>query len=243
MRPKTRSLRLHGSIARKLGLAILAGSLPPGRVLDGEIASSEHFAVSRTAYREAVRILAAKGLLDARPKAGTRVNPRERWHLLDPDVLEWMFDSDPQPELLDSLFELRMLVESAAAGFAASRRSDADLTAMRSALEGMARHTLAAEAGQRADLDFHAALLAATRNPFIVSMTEGVNAAIRTTTVFKQRRQPLRRDPLPEHLAVFEAIAARNATRARSAMSQLIRLARTDTPGTRRIRPAQKRGR
>ena len=243
MRPQTRALRLHGSIARKLGVAILAGSLPAGHILDGEIASSEHFAVSRTAYREAVRILAAKGLLDSRPKAGTRVNPRERWHLLDPDVLEWMFDSDPEPELLDSLFELRMLVESAAAGLAATRRSDTDLTAMRSALQGMAKHTLAAEAGQRSDLDFHAALLAATRNPFIVSMTEGVNAAIRTTTIFKQRKQKLKRDPLPDHLAVFEAVAARDATRAKSAMSALIELARTDTPSRRRIRPDRRRSR
>jgi DNA-binding FadR family transcriptional regulator len=171
------------------------------------------------------------------------VNPRGRWHLLDPDVLEWMFDTDPDPELLDSLFELRMLVESAAAGLAATRRSDTDLTAMRSALQEMAKHTLAAEAGQRADIDFHAALLAATRNPFIVSMTDGVNAAIRTTTVFKQRKQPLKRDPLPDHFAVFEAIAARDATRAQGAMSELIKLARTDTPSARQTWSDRRRSR
>jgi DNA-binding FadR family transcriptional regulator len=238
-----RSLRLHGRVARRLGIAILAGSIAPGSLLKGEVASSEHFAVSRTAYREAVRILAAKGLLNARPRAGTRVNPRERWHLLDPDVLEWMFGSYPDPELLDSLFELRVVVESAAAALAATRRTEADLAAMRTALQEMAHHTLVTEAGRRADVHFHAALLRATRNPFIISMTEGVSAAVRTTTLFKQRGRPLRRDPLPDHLTVFEAIAARDAARAQAAMNDLVKLARIDTPtrsrsASRRKRPA-----
>jgi DNA-binding FadR family transcriptional regulator len=228
-----KALRLHGKIARRLGIAIVAGKLPPGHLLDGEVSSSEHLDVSRTAYREAVRILAAKGLLDARPKAGTRVNPRERWHLLDPDVLDWMFESRPDEDTLDSLFELRAVVESAAAGLAATRRTETHLGAMRSALERMAKHTLTTEAGRQADLDFHSALLAASQNPFIASMTEGVNAAVRSTTVYKLRNRPLRRDPLPDHLRVFEAIAARDATRAESAMKALIRLARVDTPGGR----------
>jgi DNA-binding FadR family transcriptional regulator len=70
----TRPLRLHGTIARKLGIAILAGEHAPGDLLESEIAASEQFEVSRTAYREAVRILAAKGLVDARPKVGTRIH-------------------------------------------------------------------------------------------------------------------------------------------------------------------------
>src|SRR5207237_7585258 len=91
----TRALRLHGTIARKLGISIVSGQYQPGDLLDSEIAASEQFAVSRTAYREAVRILAAKGLVDARPKVGTRINPQSKWALLDPDVLEWTFESEP----------------------------------------------------------------------------------------------------------------------------------------------------
>jgi DNA-binding FadR family transcriptional regulator len=229
-----RALRLHGSIARKLGIAIVSGEYKPGDLLDGEILSSERFAVSRTAYREAVRILAAKGLVDARPKIGTRINPKSKWHLLDPDVLVWMFESEPDPELLNSLFELRNVVESAAAGFAATRRSAAHLKAMRSALKGMAAHTLATESGRQADLDIHTTLLDATDNPFIISLTSGVSAAINATTVFKQRTGPLRRDPMPDHLRVLEAIAAKNPGKAERAMSELIALARMDTPIPRR---------
>lgn len=229
-----KALRLHGTIARRLGIAIVSGQYQPGDLLDGEIAASEQLAVSRTAYREAVRILAAKGLVDARPKIGTRINPKSRWHLLDPEVLVWTFASEPEPELLYSLFELRNVVESAAAGLAATRRSKAQLKTMRLALERMAAHTLATESGRQADLDFHTALLGATGNPFIVSLTSGVSAAIHATTVFKARKGPLRRDPMPEHWRVFEAIAAKDSMMAQKEMSELIVLARQDTPSARR---------
>lgn len=226
----SKALRLHGTIARKLGILIVSGKYRPGDLLSGEIRSAEQFAVSRTAYREAVRILAAKGLVDARPKVGTRINPQSMWHLLDPDVLDWTFESEPDLVLLDSLFELRDVVESAAAGMAALRRSAVHLQGMRTALQGMATHTLATEIGRQADLDFHTTLLLATGNPFIISLANGVRAAIRTTTIYKQRKQPLRRDPLPDHLHVLEAIEAKEPARAQEAMSALIQLARVDTP-------------
>lgn len=225
-----RALRLHGRIARQLGIQIVSGRYRPGELLDGEISAAERLVVSRTAYREAVRILAAKGLVDARPKIGTRITPQAMWHLLDPDVLDWTFAAEPDLVLLESLFELRQVVESAAAGMAAQRRSAAHLRDMRAALAGMATHTLATEAGRQADLDFHTVLLQATGNPFIISMANSVRAAIRTTTIYKQRERPLRRNPLPDHLRVFEAIAARQAVRAQQAMAELIQLARIDTP-------------
>ena len=228
-----KALRLHGSIARELGIAIVSGRYRPGDLLGGEVSSSARFAVSRTAYREAVRILAAKGLVDARPKVGTRINPRSEWHLLDPEVLVWMFESDPDPELLNSLFELRSVVESAAAGIAARRRTAGHLRDLRAALEAMASHTLATEAGRQADMEFHGTLLRATSNPFIVSLTEGVGAAIGASTVFKQRKGSLGRDPMPEHRRVYEAVAAGDVQGAERAMSELIVLARRDTPTSR----------
>jgi DNA-binding FadR family transcriptional regulator len=228
-----RSLRLHGAIARELGIAILAGRFRPGDILDGEVSSSERLAVSRTAYREAVRILAAKGLVEARPKVGTRVSAASRWHLLDPDILVWIFDSAPSPRLLESLFELRRVVESAAAGLAASRRTTGQLRAMRAALETMAASTLESEAGRRADMEFHATLLEATANPFMISLSSGVSAAIDATTMLKQRTGPLR-DPMADHLRVYDAVAGRDAPGAERAMRELIALARRDARQARR---------
>ena len=234
-----RSLRIHGTIARQLGIAIMSGRYVPGEILHGEVVASEQFAVSRTAYREALRILAAKGLLDARPKVGTRINPRSQWNFLDPDVLEWIFETEPDPQLLNALFELRDLVEPAAAALAGARRTAAQLAGLREALDRMRLHTLATEAGQNADLAFHATLLQATHNPFLISLATSVGAAIHITTVFKQRNQPLRRDPMPDHERVYRAIAKKDPARARGAMRRLIRLARIDTTvGSKRRRKA-----
>ena len=239
--PRAKKMRLHDAIARQLGIAIVSGRFPPGHLLDNEIASSERLAVSRTAYREAVRILAAKGLVTARPKVGTRVNPQSEWSLLDLEVLDWVFESAPDRRLLNDLFELRKVVEGAAAGLAARRRSKAHLLAMRSALERIAQHTLATGPGRQADLDFHRALLDATQNPFIVSLTSVMGAVIGTTNVIKQRERTLRRDPVPDHRRVLEAIEARDLTGAQRAMRELIDLARLDTPG--RKTPRQIRAR
>jgi DNA-binding FadR family transcriptional regulator len=229
-RPNSKALRLVGTIARDLGIAIMSGRYRPGDLLAGEIASSEKLAVSRAAYREAVRILSAKGLVESKTKVGTRVNAIDAWNMLDPDVLAWVFVNEPTPELLNSLFELRKIVEPAAAGLAAVRRSKAHLKLMQDATERMARHTLATEAGRQADQDFHAALLQATSNPYLVSLTTGINAAVNTTTIFKQREHLLPRDPVPDHARVLEAIAAKNAVRAQKAMRELIQLARSDIP-------------
>jgi DNA-binding FadR family transcriptional regulator len=227
---KRKALRLHGAIARDLGVMIVSGRYKPGHILDGEIESSEQLDVSRSAYREAVRILSAKGLVDSRPRVGTRVSPQHEWRLLDPDVLSWIFSEDPEPQVLHALFELRAIVEPAAAALAAARRTQRHLDIMRRALDGMHKHTLRHEQGRQADQEFHAALLNAGGNMFMVSLTNGVTAAISALTEFKQRAAPLARDPVPDHERVYDAVAAKDPDGARNAMSELIRLAVKDTP-------------
>lgn len=221
--------RIHGSIARDLGIAIVTGHYNPGDTLSGEIEFSEQLNVSRSAYREAVRMLAAKGLVESRPKAGTRVLDRSRWNLLDPDVLAWAFEGEPREDFIRDLFELRMIVEPAAAELAARRREGADLARMGHALEEMARHSLATAEGQAADQLFHHSLLLATRNAPLISLSSSIEAAVGWTTIFKQRRRKLPRDPLPDHRALFEAIADADADTARIAMTDLLRLALEDT--------------
>lgn len=228
-----KALRIHGTIARDLGILIVSGRYKPGEMLNGEVVASDRLHVSRTAYREALRILAAKGLVESRPKTGTRVSPRSAWHLLDPDVLSWIFEFEPDDDLLASLFELRKMVEPEAAALAAERRSQEHLDRMAQALDGMAKHTLASEEGRLADQDFHAALLAASGNPFVVTLTSSVGAAVAWTTIFKQRNMPLRRDPVPDHIRVFEAVKAGDPAAAHRAMADLVDMALLDTTGSR----------
>lgn len=228
-----KALRIHGTIARDLGINIVSGHYKPGEVLNGEIAASDRLHVSRTAYREALRMLAAKGLVESRPKTGTRVSPRDQWQMLDPDVLSWIFEFEPDDDLVASLFELRKIVEPEAAKLAAERRTEAHIAIMAEALEGMETHTLAVEEGRVADQNFHAALLDASGNPFLVTLTSGVGAAVAWTTIYKQRNSPLRRDPLPDHRRVFEAVAAGDPVAAHKAMSELVDMALLDTTGAR----------
>jgi len=224
------SERLHAAIARKLGVAIVSGVFQPGDILDNEVDSSEQLHVSRTAYREAVRMLAAKGLVESRPKTGTRVSPKRRWNLLDPDVLAWFFEAGkPSPDFIRDLFELRMVVEPAAAALAAERRTTEDLGRMRRALSDMERHGLATMEGQIADREFHDAVIEATYNAPLISLASSIGAAVRWTTIFKQRRRKLPRDPMPEHWSVFDTIAAGGPEAAREAMRELVSLALEDT--------------
>lgn len=225
-------MRLHQSIAQRLGTAILCGEHAPGEHLGGEIEEAEALGVSRTAYREALRILIAKGLLESRPRAGTHVTPRARWNLLDPDVLAWMFSSTPDARFTRDLFELRGVIEPAAAALAATRRSDADLAAMHTALDAMRSEGLASEAGQAADRAFHDTLLRASGNEALAALSSTVGAAVQWTTRFKQRAHATPRDPLPEHLAVFYAIEAGDGPAAAAAMRSLVDLALADmAPG------------
>jgi DNA-binding FadR family transcriptional regulator len=221
--------RIHGAIARTLGVAIVSGQYAPGDILTNEIDSSELLNVSRSAYREAVRILAAKGLVESRPKTGTRISPKARWNLLDPEVLAWIFETEPSEDFLRGLFELRMIVEPAAAALAAERRDDAQLERMRHALITMQQESLASETGQAADRDFHDTILEATGNAPLFTLSSSIGAAVRWTTIFKQRKRELPRDPMPDHWKVFDAIAAGRPDHARQAMEKLVGLAHDDT--------------
>ncbi|HEY2685351.1 MAG TPA: FCD domain-containing protein [Steroidobacteraceae bacterium] len=234
-RIRRKLLRIPGMIARDLGVQIVSGRFKPGEILHGEIETSGRLQVSRAAYREAVRILAAKGLVKAFPKVGTRVTPQAQWHLLDPDVLGWIFEFDPDETLLANLFELRRMVEPEAAALAAARRTPEDLAAMAAALKGMSRYTLNSKAGREADQEFHAALLRSTGNAFVESLTAGVGAAITWTTIYKGMHSPRLRDSVPDHQKVYEAVAAQDQAAAREAMGNLVELALRDTTDARRM--------
>jgi DNA-binding FadR family transcriptional regulator len=163
--------RFHGAVANWLGSAILSGKYPPGSTLSGEVEFSEKLDVSRSAYREAVQVLIAKGLLESRPKTGTRVLPRDRWNMLDPEVLAWAFSGEPDLAFVRNLFELRAIVEPAAAALAAARHTKAELKTIKDALAAMAEHKLTTEAGRSADRDFHGAILRATHNDALIALS------------------------------------------------------------------------
>jgi DNA-binding FadR family transcriptional regulator len=138
------------------------------------------------------------------------------------------FSGEPEPEVLHGLFGLRTIVEPAAAALAP--RGAIRVIRHDAARSTRCRCTRSTWNKAAWAIGFHAALLRATANPYIVSLTNGVTAAVNALTEFKQRIAPLKRDPVPDHLRVYDAIAAKDAEGARAAMTELIRLAIMDTP-------------
>lgn len=222
------SSRIHRTIARQLGKDILAGVYKPGDKLGGEIELSESLHISRTAYREALRMLIAKGMIKSKPKAGTHVTARKKWNMLDPEVLEWMFSIQPDRKFVEDLFELRSQIEPTAAALAALRHTPEHLDAMDEALRAMEEFGLATARGQEADQAFHTALLEATNNEAICSLGSTIGAAVRWTTRFKQERTANPRDMLEEHRTIRNAIASRDAEHASKVMRQLLCMALLD---------------
>ena len=215
--------RLFGQVARKLAVAIISGDFKAGELLPNEDALRSEISVSRTAYREAVKVLTAKGLVEAKPKRGTRVAPRDHWNLLDPDVLSWHFQADPNEKFLRDLFELRRFVEPSAARLAAIRRSAADLARIEAAFRGMTATPPYAEATIRADLAFHEAIFAASQNSALQCLSSVVSAAIQWTLLLKvadDRNYFV--ESLVDHERVLEAIIQRDGDLAASRMTALV---------------------
>jgi DNA-binding FadR family transcriptional regulator len=129
----------------------------------------QRFGASRTPLREAMKVLATKGLIEARQRAGTRVRPREDWDLLDPDVLSWHAPDNISEAFTADLVELRELIEPMAARLAASRATGGDLDRVEGGYQGMAAAAAAGdyESFYAADKEFHLAVLNASHNQLV----------------------------------------------------------------------------
>lgn len=203
-----------------LGKAIVTGRYDDAPFPTEADLARQH-AVSRSVTREAVKMLTAKGLLTARPRKGTSVQPPASWNLFDPDVLRWLLERKFSLELLRQFTELRMAIEPAAAALAA-RAADADSIAdIQAGFDRMA----AAEEGDDdpldADIAFHIAILRASANPFYAQFQDVVTTALRTSIRFTNRFKG-RTASLPQHHEVLSAIEARQPQAAHAAMAALI---------------------
>lgn len=230
---------VHGQTVESLARLVLSGRIAEGATLDLPALQAE-FDVSLTVLREALKVLAAKGMVDARQKRGTFVRPRAEWNLLDPDVLGWRFAAPAgqraDTALLHDLGEMRGIVEPAAAGLAARRRDDADLAALDAALTAMGEAGSDPAAAVRADLAFHRALLAAAHNELIAGMV----ALIEPGLAHRDRivHSSLRRDPVPGHRAVLDAVRAGDGEAASAAVHTLLEAAGHDLEQAHRAEPA-----
>src|SRR5579859_3715666 len=112
---------LSEQVIQQIGLSIMRNEFKPGDALLSEPELSLQLNVSRPVLREALKMLVAKGLIEPRPKIGTRVRPRNDWNLLDPDVLAWQYEIGPDRSFLQTICEVRLMFEPMAARYAAAR--------------------------------------------------------------------------------------------------------------------------
>jgi DNA-binding FadR family transcriptional regulator len=178
--------------------------------------------VSRTVVREAIKVLAAKGLVESRPKVGTRVRPRRDWNLLDPDVLAWQIEAGPDALFLEQALELRRMMEPAAARLAAERATDAEIAALYEAYEEMAAAGDDLDAFMGPDLRFHSLLLEACGNELLEHMSEIFTVVLRTVFAYSSSSSRSYPRAARRHRAIAKAIEAGDPDAAERAVLRLI---------------------
>jgi len=219
--------RIH-EVLSTLGSEIARDLIPVGAALPPEPDLEARFGVGRGVIREAIKTLAAKGLVSVGPRHGTRVLPRHDWSLLDRDVLNWLVGKgDPDRELLLEIQEVRSIIEPAAAALAAERATKADRERINSALVAMetSRDSTSATAADKA---FHLAILDATHNRVFQGFRSAIDTILSTVFLVAVGSTGWFDDNLPNHAAVARAIDEGNGRKARSAMEQLLGFTKTE---------------
>jgi len=212
---------LSYKLAESIGQRILRGETIPGDILPGEVELGEMYGVSRTAVREAIKMLAAKGMVLPRPRIGTRVLPKRNWNYLDQDLLTWL-NFDQHAELVTEFQQVRMTLEPEAAALTAIHASDEDRAELQTLMEEM--YKLGEEFDQdkwiEVDTRYHQLIYFASGNHFISPFGNLFKA------VFESYFRVITRDRLLKldiHQRIVDGILAKDPDAARQATIDLLK--------------------
>lgn len=183
----TSGARLYDQTVEQLGRSIVQGALGVGEtILPDQLA--EDLGLSRSVLREAFRALESKGLVQARPRIGTRVAPRDQWNFLDPQVITWRLQGEDRLEQVEELYSTRLAVEPVAAQLIAGLSDGAAVRDLRRLIARMREAMVARDlhAFTEADVEFHTELLHRSGNKMFSCFSTVIAAAVRTreTLVF-----------------------------------------------------------
>lgn len=218
----------HAHVVDTLGKEIVGGVFPVGANLPCDADLEERFQVSRTVLREAMKTLSAKGLVVARARVGTRVTEQNNWNLFDRDILAWHFHNGVDQEFLDHLCDMRISFEPTAAMLAAKHAEKEHLERLYNAVDQM-RFAESNEEFALADLEFHLAILDASRNPFMFSVGNIVEAALVSMFVMSSPAEDeiQRENVSDEHKLIADAIRDHDSETAKSGMYTVIETGRS----------------
>jgi DNA-binding FadR family transcriptional regulator len=220
----TPSRSAHHLVVHGIGRRIVAGQYPIGSTLPGDAELMERFSVSRSVLREALKTLAAKGLVEPKTKVGTRILDEKRWNMFDADILAWRLQRGADAPFFENLFDIRQALEPLAAASAALRRSDEDIARIEAAWRRMGPPDQTREGFTIADLAFHRAILDASGNPFLHSIGSVIETALAAAFALSAPVDDPERFALAlgQHRAILDAIVARDADAASDAMTVVI---------------------
>ncbi len=207
---------MHARIVRDLGVRIVAGEFQPGDRLPTEATLLAEYDISRPVLREAIRVLVAKGLVQSRQRAGATVRPRSDWHLLDPDVLYWFIQTQPQPVFVETLLTARRIFEPATAALAAKVASTEALHRIADAYAGMEAARTPEELLEP-DLAFHRRIAEATNNALLAYIGNMLSLALRESIKLSSRHPNTHALSLPRHKAILTALLNRDPLAAQQA--------------------------
>jgi DNA-binding FadR family transcriptional regulator len=214
------------AIVQDLGVGIVTGRFGHGSMpTESELCRS--YGAARTVLREAVKVLAAKGLISSRPRQGITIAPEDNWNLLDPDVLHWTLERRFSLPLLIDFTQIRLSVEPGAAALAAVAASETDKAAIRQAIVRM----YAAERGEddalASDIAFHVAVLHASNNRFYRQLRELIATALQVSIHRTNQLKGVKIASARDHEKVAKLIFSGKAEAASEAMRKLIQGALT----------------
>ncbi len=230
---------VHATVLAEIGRKIVGGELAPGSALPSEADLCTAFGISRTALREALRVLASKGLVRAKQKIGTTVTPADHWNYLDSQVLSWGVASRGSTRLIEELYELRSLIEPLAAALAAQHATVRDISALEKAYDDM---EVAGDDGERVaepDVRFHRGIIAASGNRLFSSLAHAIGAALAVNFHFVRDAPRGHAFLLPAHKKILDAIKDRDVNAARVAMQRLIEVSQSEARAIGRGVPAR----
>ncbi|MBM0105762.1 FadR family transcriptional regulator [Steroidobacter sp. S1-65] len=210
------------AIVEELGHAVVTQAYGDAVPFPIEAELCKQFGASRTVLREAVKMLTAKGLLSARPRQGTWVEPEKNWNLLDPDVLRWLLERKFSLDLLAEFTEVRFAIEPSAAALAARSATPEGLARIHRAIERMKLASQGEDDPLESDIAFHVAVLHATGNRFYAQLEDVINAALRISIRLTNSVKGVPQADVALHKKVLDAIEAGDAKKARSIMEDIV---------------------
>ncbi|MGI9295612.1 MAG: FadR/GntR family transcriptional regulator, partial [Pseudomonadales bacterium] len=210
----TNEMNLTQQVAHTLGKAIISGTYGDHNPVPSEAVLCEQLNVSRSAAREAVKSLAAKGLISSRARQGIRVRPESEWNLFDADVLRWIRDSNPSLELLKEFSELRIAIEPEAASLAAERQNEKKIALIGQALERMKNAESGLDDPLESDIAFHLSVLNASENRFFGQLGRIIDTTLRVSIRFTNMLSGVRAAPYADHKKIYDAIVRKQPDKA-----------------------------